>query len=106
MDTDDMFDTIELKLGILIIEFLNKYSTLLQYQRTKFINYLKDDLRAFDDNFSFIFDNLLEILYFETDVNEIERIIDSFIDVYKLDKKNVELCIKYCLEYLNDFMFD
>lgn len=99
-----MDDIIELRIGITVIEFINKYSTLKYDERKIFVTYLKNELSAFDDNFSFIFDNLMSIFEYEKNIDNIENVISNFIDVYKLNKTNVELCIKCCLDYLNDYL--
>lgn len=101
-----MDDIIELRIGITVIEFINKYSTLNYNERKIFVGYLKGELTAFDDNFSFIFDNLMSIFEYEKNIDNIETVISNFIEVYKLDKTNVELCIKCCLDYLNDYLKD
>jgi hypothetical protein len=97
-------DVSDLSLGILIIEFIDKYITLSSSHRNLFLTQLKSELSAMDDRLGFIFDNLLEILYYEKNPIEIEIIINNFIEVYNIDKNNIEICIKYCLDYLNDFI--
>jgi hypothetical protein len=94
----------ELNVNILVIEFINKLSLLSYRDRREFLELIKQEFRAFDDEFSVIFDNLIELLSYERDLSRLESSIISFVEIYKLDNQQVCLCIEAIINYLNDFM--
>jgi hypothetical protein len=92
-------DVSSISLSLHIIELSQKLNELSFEKQGEYITYIRDEFFAIDDEFSYLFEIIIEIL---KDVNNIETKLENIINDRRLDISNFELCVKACLDYLKD----
>lgn len=94
--------TSSLSLSIYIIELSERMINLDEKKRGDYLEYIRQEFFAIDDEFSNLFDIIITILNCHRDKESIEiylnNLSESGVDLLKL-----ELCVRSCLDYLNDF---
>lgn len=91
--------TSSFSLSLYIIELSEKISALDDKRRKEYLEYIQYEFFAMDDEFSIIFETIIQILNCEKEKIEIflNNLSENGADLFKL-----ELCVKACLDYLED----
>ena len=103
----------ELSLCTDVIELTTKYIVLTNEERQNFLMYLQDEYAGIDDEFSYICDCLISILYEQVyqskNSADIQTVIITSLETKihdlceKCNKENVILVVQNIINYINYF---
>lgn len=91
--------TIDLSLTLNILELSQKISNLHYKKRNLYLDFISQEFFAIDDEYT----NLFEIIIHTLSLNYNQSELESYFSSLDVDKIKLDLCLKACLDYLNDF---